>query len=289
MITNDFISKHWPLSNIHDVQLLKKSGKRMVYKVCADEGIYIVKVADSSKDEGMIMKDTDILKFFEMSSYPAPRLLSVSDGRQFVTTDEGVVYAISFIDGREPEKNVEDYRLLGEVTARLHMLQGYKTETDFTTSAEIPRMLKRAQKFNVDARYEQLARTLPDFSQLPKCLIHTDIGSHNSIKTSNGEIILIDWDDAGIGTRILDIGFPLICDFMTKDLVFEKQRAIAFYEAYASKIQLTDSEKAHIFDAGLFYALSYTIFDDSGFVEGQWQKVLAAIEQKNSILSVLPT
>lgn len=78
--------------------------------------------------------------------------------------------------------------------------------------------------------------------------------------------------------RILDLGFPLICDFVTKELVFEKDRAKVFYKAYCSIIELTDDEKEHLFDAGLFYALSYTIFDDSGIVEGQWKKVLWAIE-----------
>ncbi|HKR81380.1 MAG TPA: phosphotransferase [Candidatus Saccharimonadales bacterium] len=283
----DYISQNWPLTN-PTIELLKKSGERTVYKVIADEGTFIFKIADPSKSEATVLKDTQILRFFEEVNYPAPQLLLSRSGTNYVLHEGKCVYAISYLEGNEPENNKENYAKLGEVMARLHSLQGYTIPTDFTAEVEIPTMLARAKKFNMDAHYIELVKALPDFSRFPTCLIHTDIGSHNSIQLTTGEIVLVDWDDAGIGTRILDLGFPLICDFVTKDLRFEKDRAEAFYKAYCSIITLTDEEKAHLFDAGLFYALSYTIFDDSGIVEGQWRKVLWAIEHKNEILSALP-
>lgn len=288
MITETNVSDTWPLSGVNDIHLLKQSGKRRVFRLNSEQGKYIVKIADSSKDREKIIKDTEILRFFEAASYPAPRLLQTRKGDNFIEDDEGFIYSISFIEGSEPEKNIANYAQLGEITARLHAVDGYKTSTDFTAITEIPRMLARANKFNVDSRYAELVNLLPDFEPLPQCLIHTDIGSHNSIQQSDGQIILVDWDDAGIGTRILDLGFPLICDFMTNELVFEEDRAKAFYQAYSSRIELTDTEKKYLFDAGMFYALSYTIFDDSGFVEGQWRKVLAALEMKDEILACLP-
>ena len=255
----DFIVQNWPLTN-PAIELLKKSGERIVYKVSADEGVFIVKISDPAKSEATVLKDTQILRFLEEAGYPAPRLLLSRAGTNYVLHDGKCVYVISYLEGKEPERNVENYSKLGQVTARLHSLQGYTIPTDFTAAAEMPIMLERAKKFGMDAHYAELVKALPDFSRFPGCLIHTDIGSHNSIQLATGEIELIDWDDAGIGTRILDLGFPLVCDFVTKDLIFEKGRATAFYEAYRSIITLTDDEKDHLFDAGLFYALSYTRF-----------------------------
>jgi Ser/Thr protein kinase RdoA (MazF antagonist) len=286
-MNSELVSTHWPLTN-PTIELLKKSGDRTVYKVSADEGTFIVKITDPAKSEATVLKDTQILRFFEEVEYPAPRLLLSRAGTNYVLHNGKCIYALSYLDGHEPERNVENYAKLGEVTARLHSLQGYTIPTDFTAEVEIPTMLVRAEKFNIDGRYKALVKALPDFSHFPTCLIHTDIGSHNSVQLTNGEIELIDWDDAGVGTRILDLGFPLICDFVTKDLVFERDRAKAFYEAYCSIIELTEEEKEHLFDAGLFYALSYVIFDDSGIAEGQWRKVLWAIEHKAEILSALP-
>lgn len=286
-MNSEFISIHWPLTRPSVRRILKQSGERIVYEVDADEGKFVFKIADPSKSEAAVIKDTQILQFFKEANYPAPRLLQSKTGASFIKHEGKYIYALSYLEGHEPEKTPENYAKLGAVTAGLHSLQGYTIPTDFTAEVEIPTMLARAKKFNMDARYSELVKSLPDFVDFPKCLIHTDIGAHNSIERVTGEIELIDWDDAGIGTRILDIGFPLICDFVTKDLVFEKDRAAAFYTAYCSQIQLTEGEERHLFDAALFYALSYTIFDETGVVDEQWQKVLWAIEHKDVILSAL--
>ena len=285
---SDFITTHWPLSRVNDVQIIKQSGARIVYDVFAKEGRFILKIADPSKDEEKVIKDIQVLQFLEKVRYLAPRILPTLAETPYVHLDNKFVYAMSYIDGNAPEKSAENYGQLGEVTARLHELKGYSIPTDFTTVTETSRMISRARKFDMEPLYEQLVASLPDFDSLPTCLIHTDISAHNAIKESNSEIILVDWDDAGIGTRILDIGFPLICDFVSNDLIFDEERAKAFYQSYCSIIELSETEKTQIFDAALFYAMSYTIFDDSGIVEGQWKKVLYAIKHKKAIISALP-
>lgn len=284
----DFIALNWPLTNPRITRTLKQSGERIVYEVVADEGKTVFKIADPSKNEATVLKDTQILRFFEEVDYPAPRLLLSRTNTNYIQHEGKCIYAFSYLEGHEPAQSVATYAKLGKITAQLHQLQGYTIPTDFTAEMEVPIMLQRAKKFNMDAHYTELIKQLPDFERFPTCLVHTDIGPHNSIELANGQIELIDWDDAGIGTRVLDLGFPLICDFVTQGLTFDQDRAKAFYKAYCSIIELTDKEKEHLFDAGLFYALSYAIFDDSGIVEGQWRKVLWAIEHKNDILAVMP-
>lgn len=288
-MNEDDIKRHWALSNPTLVKTLKRSAARVVYEVKSLEGRFVFKIADPSKDTDAVAKDMNILRFLGDVGYPAPRILPTSNGEDFIKINENIIYALSLIDGTEPQQTVQNYKLLGIATATLHNLRGYAITTNFTTDNEIPKMLARAKLYNMDPLYEELVRNLPNFSQLPSCVIHTDIGAHNSIQQPDGSIVLIDWDDAGIGTRVLDIGFPLICDFVSsKDLTFDTDRARGFYDSYSSVIKLTDLEKQYLFDAALFYALSYTIFDESGIVDGQWKKVLSALEQKDKILSVLP-
>lgn len=285
----EYIKAYWELHSPLSIKVLQKSGERVVYDATSAEGRFVFKLADPSKNLVAVKKDTDILQFLASANYPAPRILRAINEENFVEVDGKFIYAMSFIDGAHPEQTVENYELLGQATATLHSLEGYEVPTNFTTYDEIPKMLARAEKFNMNPAYEKLVRALPDFDKLPRCLIHTDIGAHNSIKQPNGDIVLVDWDDAGIGTRILDIGFPLICDFISsKDLKFDEERARAYYISYSEMIELTDLEKKYLFDAALFYALSYTIFDESGIVDGQWNKVIAALEQKDKLLSVLP-
>lgn len=119
---------------------------------------------------------------------------------------------------------------------------------------------------------------------LSQSLIHTDIGPHNAIKRHDGSIVLVDWDDAGVGTTILDLGFPLICHFVSEDLIFERENAKAFYDAYFSKRKLSTAERALIFDAGLFFALMYVPY---GETQKHWERIKFSLVNKELISSVL--
>jgi Ser/Thr protein kinase RdoA (MazF antagonist) len=44
-------------------------------------------------------------------------------------------------------------------------------------------------------------------------IIHNDCHPGNAIRTADGKVVLIDWEDAGWGPAVLDVGFLLIsCD-----------------------------------------------------------------------------
>jgi thiamine kinase-like enzyme len=51
----------------------------------------------------------------------------------------------------------------------------------------------------------EIVRALPDFTSLPKSIIHTDVHVGNVIETKTGDMYLIDCDGLAIGTRIFDL------------------------------------------------------------------------------------
>ena len=285
-LNNEFIANNWPLHEVKIEGVLQESGERIVYKVNSSEGLYVFKLSSGSKTRQQLEKDTAIFSYLKEKDFSAPRLLKTKNDENFLPFNDQFLYAINFIEGSVPIANTDNYRQLGEITARLHRLNDYSIVTDFTAPSVIEEMIEKNKQYTIGSDYEALLRALPDFSKLPSSLIHTDIGLHNSIQKTDGEIVLVDWDDAGIGTRILDIGFPLICGFV-KDNAFDIENARAYYRGYLKNADLTQQEKDHIFDAGLFYILMYSIFDGSGIDIKNWHKAQFAVQNRELIDSVI--
>lgn len=287
-MNSELIETHWSLDNVIIDAVLQKSGERVVTKIGSNQGAFVFKQASSSKDETAMLKDTAIFEYLSENDFNAPKLLKTKNGKNFQKIGEQFVYALRYIDGNTPDKSPLNYAKLGALTARLHNLKGYQFETDFDANTVINEKIEEYHRHEIGPEYLELLRGLPDFSVFPKSIIHTDIGINNSLQMDNGDMVLIDWDDAGVGTRILDTGFPLICGFVNEDIIFEMENARAFYTAYFECIELTPDEKAHIFDAALFYILMYSIFDGAGGVhEGNWAKAQFAAANKERIISSL--
>ncbi|HLG75721.1 MAG TPA: phosphotransferase, partial [Ktedonobacteraceae bacterium] len=66
------------------------------------------------------------------------------------------------------------------------------------------------------AQYDWLENALSSIGRgthLPDSLIHADCHPANALLTLSGQVVLFDWDDAGMGSAVLDVGFLLAnCD-----------------------------------------------------------------------------
>ncbi|MFY9228109.1 MAG: aminoglycoside phosphotransferase family protein [Candidatus Microsaccharimonas sp.] len=275
----DIIRSNWDLTNAEVAEVLQQSGERVVYKISSQEDSYVFKTSSLSKSRSQIEKDVAIFPYLEKHHFPAPRLLKTKTGADFIEYREQFLYALTFIDGLRPEANEVNYKQLGKLTADLHKLTDYSVHTDFNAASVIEEMIEKNKVYPIGDKYEHLLKSLPDFEVMPKSLIHTDIGLHNTVQKPDGQIVLVDWDDAGIGTRILDIGFPLICGFVSNNS-FDSTNAQAYYASYFQNIDLTPEEKSHIFDAGLFYILMYSIFDGTGIDQANWEKAQFAVAHR---------
>jgi Ser/Thr protein kinase RdoA (MazF antagonist) len=181
------------------------------------------------------------------------------------------VYVLSYLEGNHPPATPETYSRLGRLTAQLHAIEGYPHATafdaDFVKEQDLP---DRAADVPFGDEYLKIADGLPRFGGLPKALIHTDIGPQNAIQRLGGEIVLIDCDDVGVGPAVLDIGFPLIQQFIAGEVLEDSARA--FYDTYFAERSMTREEKALIFDAAVFISLDYQIYGDlqRGFRRIRW-------------------
>ena len=79
---------------------------------------------------------------------------------------------------------------------------------------------------------------------LPQSLTHNDIALVNTIYDELGDLVFIDFDDMGQGSRVFDVAYPLIHSFIDeKTGEFNSQNAQSFYTSYLGIIPLTDEER----------------------------------------------
>ncbi len=284
-ISGKVFETFWSLTNVKISKILQKSGERLVCEFSASEGFFVFKIADPSKTAEQIKRHTFAFDFLKGKSFEnIPTLIKTKKEENYKNFGGKFVYVMERIDGKAPERTPKNWARLGEIAAKLHSVADYPYKTLFTVASEMPKFAKTAAKLPFGKEYMKLVKLLPSFSGLSTAFIHTDIGPHNAVQRPDGVIVLTDWDDAGVGTTILDLGFPLICHFVTHELEFEKENAAAFYKSYFAKSKLASKEKALIFDAGLFFALMYTPY---GNTAKHWQRIKFAVKNKKLISAIL--
>lgn len=281
-ISKRLIEKQWPLTDVSLGEDLEAFGDRTTRVITAKEGEFVVKITTEWRSVKTADEHAAIFDFLYRKGFrDSPRLLKTRTGQNVQWIDERPVILLERIQGNHPEPIPDNCRQVGEITALLHQIEGYPHDYLFTVADVTPEFFDKAKNLPFGDEYLEIVKTLPDFEVLPKSLIHGEIIG-NTIQRQDGHIIGIDWDEAGVGTRILDVGHPLIVFFISEDLEFNQAGARAFYEGYFSKMQLTDEEENHIFDAGMFYALRYIIY---GNTAKRWERIKWALKNRALLVS----
>lgn len=209
-----FIESNWDLENVK-VQVMQKNGEREVYLANSGEDSFVLKIFHSEQAKNSIMRYTDVLAFLTQSEVKyAPKIFKTLNGSYVAYKQDSPAYLMEYIKGNEIVENEDDEYRLGALLAQLHKLESCPIYSDVDTSRCTAAMLTRFGEYSFKAEYDNVVKSLPDFSVLKQSFIHTDVRPKNAIKRNNGEICLIDFDEAGIGSTYIDLGYPLITQFV---------------------------------------------------------------------------
>ncbi len=213
-----FIEKTWGLSDVKINKTLQENGERKVFLIRTAEDTFIVKLFNPELTETQIQRYTSALIFLENSTYcKAPGLIRLPDGKAFTRYNGRYIYLMEFIEGNILTDNSDDEYRLGKALANLHKIDNYNLSSGIDTNREIQNMPSRFAEYPFKNEYDTVIKSMPDFNQTKQCFIHTDICPKNAMKNTDGEIVLLDFDDAGIGSLFIDLGYPLITQFVQFD------------------------------------------------------------------------
>ncbi|HEU5228144.1 MAG TPA: phosphotransferase [Ktedonobacteraceae bacterium] len=253
-----------------------------VLRACRQDGV-----------ESWLLKPAAILLFLEQQGYPAPRVVRTLSGDLVGAAKQWWTLMITYIEGAQANYALESLRMQGSIAARLHMLH---VDDAAPTIPSIQASWKHPQEAvpeclrlldlicdkvppELQTFYNQVSATLERIQQaasLPITIIHGDCWPGNAVQTPDGNIVLIDWDGAGYGPPVLDIGGLLLtCHFNQPhypQITPDPSLISAVVEGYCQQRTPTSAELEMLVEAVRFNSAFHFARNCQSILQDHWRE-----------------
>jgi Ser/Thr protein kinase RdoA (MazF antagonist) len=164
------------------------------------------------------------LAALEAAGYAAPRAVRVHSGELVGETGPWLTWATTFVDGPVLDPTGDQLRLLGAALGRLHCARPDQSgpvpgraawHPAAAVATTLARLTAVAELVPADwqpmhAAFLRTARSVQRGADLlPETLVHGDAWPGHAVQTAADEVMLIDWETAGLGLPVLDLGHCL--------------------------------------------------------------------------------
>ena len=243
---------------------------RGIYRVQdAQGGVWVMRFMHLPDAVDSFIHTGRLLDWLTQHEYPAPSVRMTIDQQHVGVIDGWAILILSYVDGSVlGTSSADDLGALAMMVGRLHSLR-VDDQSLFAQARGHPDIIATAaqqlasQGTNVPSAFHPLVTTLHASmralqQQLPQqlCITHGDCWYRNAIKTSAGQVRLIDWDNAGIGLPVLDLGNLLLTAHfeLGKPLILEPHEANikAIMNGHQQQRRIARVERACIADAMRF-------------------------------------
>jgi Ser/Thr protein kinase RdoA (MazF antagonist) len=263
-------------------------GDKQVYRVRRTEGPdWVARVYPVGEEQGpSASKLASVLRFLERQAYPAERLIPTKDGSLITVHGDQQVAATTYLGeslhswqppssasislAQETARTCDPamFGALGAALGQLHALRpdadspmppaGMLPQRELAWVADLLAEVAGRVPQELQADYDHwvmAVRALDRCEDLPVVLIHNDCNLGNVVLTPAGEVALVDWDLAGLGPAVIDVGILLRNCFSKQTSQVEHDAITAVVDGYCRYRQLTPDELRHLPDAVRFMTL----------------------------------
>ncbi len=281
--------RHWDFSKIQVLEQIHKDSPRLIFKIEADGGLYILKGIPGEKPEDVIIGNVSAHRYLGNEKGIAPRIFEMTNGGSYIKENGFWFYLTEFIDGVPMSTSEENEYLLGRLARQYHSYTDYVFPSGLNEDKQ--RFYEWFSARDFKGEFDSILDTLPDFNKLDRCFIHTDLGPHNIMMNTDGKAILIDLDDAGIGSRYLDLGYPFIFQFVEHDdkmnLRYRFDYAKALLKGYYDSEKPRRSEYDLLWHGAVYMHISYMKCYGDDAVDSLWRILKFGLEQKERLWKML--
>ena len=276
---------HWELSNPRPETQFHENTTRQIFVIRTDSGRYVLKGFPDDIPESTVQSNVRAHLFLGNEKGLAPRIYPARTGEYYVCDQGYRFYLMEYIEGRPMEETPEDEYRIGQAARKLHDLKGYSVKSPETQSKK--RFYEWFRDRSFVKEFDAILDELPDFEKLDQCLIHSDLGPHNMMLRQDGKAIFIDLDDAGIGSRYLDLGWPFIMQFVDFDhdpeMKYRFDLAESFLKGYYGEEGISREEYDLLFYGAEQMHISYMQSYGPYAVDSLWEILNYGMEQKETL------
>lgn len=222
-----------------------------------------------------ILAELELINYLRSAGFPVVGAVKDCDGQELISWGEHNGYLRQLIEAQEKlNPSVEEIKIFGETIGRLHSLtESYQTKNKREHIFDLPETkkyfgetkekilasaFKDKEKFVAKFEAEINSLNFPD--ELPKGMIHEDLGKRHTLWQSESIQAIVDFDRCYFGHLILDLGQACRgwC-FVNDWQIWNDTNFTALIEGYQKKRRLTDLEKDLLPDAIKFGILERTL------------------------------
>ncbi len=283
------VLQHWNFIEIEILEQLHENSPRLIFKIKADDILYILKGIPDEKPESTILGNITAHKYLGNNKGVAPCIFPAKSGEYYIRDEGFWFYLIEYIEGEPMENTCEAEYKLGQLVRQIH---SYK---DYTYAAGLTEDKSRFYDWFSDKvfkpEFDAVLDKIPDFCLYDRCLIHTDVGPHNTMVNSRGKWLFIDLDDAGIGSQYLDAGSSLILRFVEHDknmnMWYRFDFAEAYLKGYYGEKEISHAEYDLLWHGATFMFISYMQCYGPDAVDSLWRILQFGLKQKEKLCEMI--
>lgn len=264
---------------------------RGIYRVHGGDGGAYVLRAFGSDGEASLRGQAAVLSWLERRGYGAPRVQRTAAGDELATYEGWTVLLLTYLPGELADFSPERLMRLGACLGTLHALAIDMPEERDGASLPDSRLAPprdslaayedRAVPAELRGFYARALETIRRMQEaapeLPAALLHGDCWPHNAIVSGEGSLVLVDWDGAGLGPAVLDIGYLLMaCHLGVPDLPTMRPDPVrigAVMQGYCQRRRLTQAELRMLEEGVAFDSARRAVLEGALFaVTEEWQE-----------------
>lgn len=286
------VLKNWGFEKTEEINNYCVDGRRIVCKANTNNGEIILKGIPDDTDEKIVLSNTKAHEYLGNLKGLAPGLIYLPDGKAYIKEEQYYFYVMEYVSGRQLQETAEDEFVLGQAVAKLHELTDYNYSCSFDSEIQKKVFREWFSEHSFKKEYDAIIDSLPNFKEYKQCFNHTDIGPHNALLNDKGKVIFVDLDDAGMGSKYIDLGWPFIMQFVdfnkqTHEMRYRSDLAKAFLQGYYGSEKITADEIDMIWNGAIYMHISYMQCYGPDAVEPLWKILKFGMEQKENLFRML--